>query len=352
MSKKNWNKINDQLWPVEVSSAVNKIPAAVYTICFSPTSGYYLRALSERFEMPKKKYNFFTEFEERFVKTYKATGSNIGAILNGVKGTGKTIVAQNISNALMDQIGLPVLIIAQKELPQDLLIEFISSIDQDCVIFVDEYEKIFGRYDDTLLTVMDGVMKNSQRRVFLFTSNEASVNSNLLQRPSRLRYFKTFGDLSRENIAEVVKDTLQNVDMLDEVVNCISKFDMITVDIVISFVAEINIHECTAEEALVDFNVNQILNQFNVYLKDRKSGKFSLNYSNAQVDPLKIDSNSLGQKLIVAGQHMGKITHVDGDIVTTFNDDYEEICTFKIESNEYIHRSFTTSIVSAYEHIS
>jgi len=67
------------------------------------------------------------------------------------------------------------------------------------IIFVDEYEKVFrsdGDYDGStgILTLMDGALSSEYRRLFLFTTNTLSVNSNLLQRPGV--WFKSDGTQS------------------------------------------------------------------------------------------------------------------------------------------------------------
>ncbi len=63
---------------------------------------------------------------------------NMGVLLNGVKGTGKSVTAKLICNELKNF--LPIIIVdkAYEGLPQ-----FISKIQQEVIIFIDEFEKVF-----------------------------------------------------------------------------------------------------------------------------------------------------------------------------------------------------------------
>lgn len=57
---------------------------------------------------------------------------------------------------------------------------------------------------------MDGVFNSPYRRVFLLTTNNLYVNENLIGRPSRIRYKKTFGNLQPEVVQEYLDDNLKN----------------------------------------------------------------------------------------------------------------------------------------------
>ena len=54
----------------------------------------------------------------------------------------------------------------------------------------------------------------------------------MLQRPGRLRYVKTFEDLTVGVIMEIVDDKLIHKQHREKTVNFISKLDTITIDIV------------------------------------------------------------------------------------------------------------------------
>jgi ATP-dependent 26S proteasome regulatory subunit len=188
----------------------------------------------------------------------------MGVLLNGVKGTGKTITAKILANKL----NLPIILIGTKH-PE--MSTFISSISQDLVIFIDEYEKIYssGSFyendeddgitkkggDSNLLALMDGAYKTAHRRFFILTTNNLWVNENLLNRPGRIRYKKNFADLNYIQINQIIEDFLEDKKWKDSIISFMKPLSIITVDIVKSIIEEINIHNEPPEVCCKDFNV-------------------------------------------------------------------------------------------------
>lgn len=87
------------------------------------------------------------------------------------------------------------------------MIEFLSGIEGDCILFLDEFEKNFSESDSTILQIMDGVYNSKYRKVFLLTTN--AINENMVGRPSRIRYVKEFGNLDLKVVNEYLDDALQ-----------------------------------------------------------------------------------------------------------------------------------------------
>lgn len=150
------------------------------------------------------------------------------------------------------------------------LIEFLAAIDQDIVVFVDEYEKVFvseeGRPNSTeILTLMDGALKSEHRRLFVFTTNNKRIDDNLLERPGRIRYLKEFSDLSKDVIIELVDDLLVHKERRDACIEFISKLQKITMDIVKAVILEVNIHNEDPSDFASFFNVYEAPKRYNIY---------------------------------------------------------------------------------------
>jgi hypothetical protein len=246
----------------EVSTQVATLPNHIFKVDFNELTGqYYLTEVLEKFAFPYKIYGVEQKFIDRVVKTYKNTTKNLGILLNGIKGTGKTVTAELLCN----QLDMPVLIVHK---PYGGIPSFMNEIQQDVIIFFDEYEKMYRENRDndaSILTIMDGVLDNGFRKVFLLTTNETYINSNLLQRPSRIRYFKTFTHLTLDVIMELVDDKLVHTELRNEVIEFISRLDTITIDIVKTVVDEVNIHH-EGPEAFKDcFNVEEMNEKYNVF---------------------------------------------------------------------------------------
>ena len=203
-----------------------------------------LQRIGDRFDFDFKLYELGTEpiillvkrtwESEAFVKGNK----NLGVIFNGIKGTGKTLSAKLLCNA----IGLPVVIVQKSG---DGLLPFLQSLNFECVVFVDEAEKTFkkGEDDDVLLRLIDGVY-NARRRLYVLTTNQLTLNDNLLGRPGRIRYRFEFSNLLPQAIEEYLDDNLRPdlEGQREAIFRQIDLLEISTIDILKALVDEVNIH--------------------------------------------------------------------------------------------------------------
>jgi hypothetical protein len=196
----------------------------------------------------------------RIIKTYEATSGNLGVLLNGLKGTGKTVSSKVIATNLNQPI-----ILVDSHIKG--IHTFLNSISQNITIFIDEYEKVFGD-SSAMLTIMDGALNSEFRRVFLLTTNELYVEKNLIQRPGRIRYLKKFEDLKPAIVEEIVDDVLVHTQFKKECINFISNLETITVDIVKAIINEVNIHEEGPSAFESIFNVKKLKGKYNISMKD------------------------------------------------------------------------------------
>ena len=242
------------------------LPKGIYEVKLS-MAGFYLSKIAESFTFDYKLYGLNKKFIDYVLKTYENTTGNLGVLLDGIKGSGKTVVAKELCNRLQ----LPVILVqSMGSDTNDKLIKYLSTaIDFDCIFFFDEYEKEFKDSSD-VLSFMDGTYNSIYRKVFLLTTNELNVDPNLLGRPSRIRYKKSFGNLSEEVTREILNDILEDKTAIEKVIELTHSMNIITIDLIKAIATEINIH---GTEALPD-----IKETFNI-----EFSKFSYLYKIIQV---------------------------------------------------------------------
>lgn len=214
------------------------LPKGIYEVKVSMT-GFYLSKIAESFTFDYKLYGLNQKFIDYVLKTYENTTGNLGVLLDGIKGTGKTVVAKELCNRLQ----LPVILVQSMGVDTNSkLIKYLAtSIDFDCIFFFDEYEKEFKNSSD-VLSFMDGAYNFIYRKVFLLTTNELEVDPNLLGRPSRIRYKKSFSNLSEEVTREILNDILEDKTAIEKVIELTHSMNIITIDLIKAIATEINIH--------------------------------------------------------------------------------------------------------------
>lgn len=236
--KVSWLQTNNTFKRVEGDfSTVDKVPVGVYNIGLN-LMGWYLEKYADKFTFDYKMYGLQTEFCEYVLKTYKNTTGNFGIMLTGTKGTGKTVTAKTLAN----DFNLPIIIVNDMGESNQAMIEYLSSFNFDCVIFMDEFEKNFSDKDSTILKIMDGVYNIGYRKIFLLTTNEMTINENLIGRPSRIRYVKKFGNLDMRTVEEYLDDALEVTEVRQELIDFVDTLTISTIDILKTIVNEVNIH--------------------------------------------------------------------------------------------------------------
>ena len=238
MNNKVWMNTGNTYSQIDPDFEVTQaLPAGVYNLELT-MFGWKLFKFADNFVFPYKLYSLENEFVDHVLKTYENTIGNLGILLNGTKGTGKTVTAKILAN----RFNLPVIVLKSMGDRNQSMIEYLSSLNCDCVLFMDEFEKNFEEKDSTVLQIMDGVYNSNHRKIFLLTTNNMSINENLVGRPSRIRYVKHFGNLSMDTVNEYLDDALECTEAREEILEYIDSLTISTIDILKTIVNEVNIH--------------------------------------------------------------------------------------------------------------
>jgi hypothetical protein len=189
-----------------------KLPAQVYNVAFSKQSGFRLERANDIEVKEDKIYGVHNAKCGKVLDAFHSFERNLGVILSGDKGIGKSLFAKLLSIRSVE-IGYPVLIV-DKYIPG--IASFIGSIEQECVVMFDEFDKTFGdvRPEDgmpapqtELLSLFDGMIMG--KKLFVITCNEINkLNEFLINRPGRFHYHFRFEYPSPEEVEEYLKDKL------------------------------------------------------------------------------------------------------------------------------------------------
>lgn len=340
--KKVWNSEGNRLFLGYPSQEFEVLENAIYNVGLDDYGRFFLVKNSDKFSFNYKLYGLETELVERVIKTYTSTSNgNLGILLNGLKGTGKTVSSKIIANRLNQPI-----ILVDNNIKG--IHKFLNSIPQNITIFIDEYEKIFGD-SSVMLTIMDGALNSDFRRVFLLTTNELYVDRNLIQRPGRIRYLKKFEDLKPSVVEEIINDCLEYDEYRQECINFISNLETITVDIVKAILSEVNIHNegPLAFESI--FNVKKLKGKYNVLLRE-EDGTLSQVAKSVNIYPRPMfNEEKVGYRFEVNGETIGMVSRVvnfNTIEVSPLTDDkgkalgFEAPVLIKVEDADIVNYSF------------
>lgn len=260
---KNWILNQSYYLPIEANS-----------VCEFPKSGIFslveykktiaLRFIAEKFSYSYKVYdNINKDIKEHISKVWNSPlykNKNLGIIFNGLQGTGKTITAQTLCN----ELNLPVILIDSYIQGS---IEFIESLEFEAVILIDEAEKIFeNESEEILLRLTEGKLNKSRKLYILITNDKFSLNENLFNRPSRIRYIKEFNRISETFIDNYLEDNILDKSKKSELINYIKKdINWVTIDILKEVVLEFNITNKIPVDML---NIPKSNNKYNVLIFD------------------------------------------------------------------------------------
>lgn len=180
-----------------------ELPLQTYRVNFDPMSGYSLVKV-DNFYITEKIYGKNTDKLDKIMDSYKLFERSMGIILSGDKGIGKSLFTKLLSQRALKE-GYPVLIV-NKETPN--LSDFLDSIDQECLVLFDEFEKVFSE-QDKLLSLFDGY--STKKKLYAITINHVNKLSEfMVNRPGRFHYHFRFSYPSPQEVREYLEDKVDS----------------------------------------------------------------------------------------------------------------------------------------------
>jgi len=230
------------------------LPPDIYVVKLS-MGGFYLE-LADRYTLPKKMYGNTIDHSNRIINTFMDRTKSTGVLLAGEKGSGKTLLAKTLSIKGIE-MGIPTLLINEQYTGESFN-TFLSSIDMDCIVIFDEFEKVYADRQDEILTLLDGVFVN--KKLFIFTANnQYRISQYMRNRPGRLYYMIEYNGLDETFIREYCEDNLKNKNHINGVVQLAAMFEHVNFDMIQAVVEEMNRYGETAAQVIELLNAKPMI---------------------------------------------------------------------------------------------
>lgn len=197
------------------------LPSGIYEVCFSKMTGFWLERDEELEITEDKVYGIHEKKIDKVLGSFKLFNRNMGVILSGDKGIGKSLFAKMLCIKGNEEYDYPIILV-NKYIPG--ISNFIDSIQQECIVLFDEFDKTFAGNDEykpqnEMLPLFDGL--SNGKKLFIITCNYLhKIDKCLLNRPGRFHYHFRFEYPNAEEIREYLEDKLRKeyYDQIDEVV--------------------------------------------------------------------------------------------------------------------------------------
>lgn len=171
---------------------------------------------------------------------------NLGVLLSGGRGLGKTLTTRLVIEQLKDDY--PVVVISEYMAG---MADFLSHL-KNTIILMDEFEKFMSgningddnskeqTKQESILSVLDGNTGSAGNLYLLTVNNTYKLDENLISRPGRIRYHYVYESEDASVVRAYCKDNLNDQSKIEEVVSVLGSTKYVSMDIISSFVDELN----------------------------------------------------------------------------------------------------------------
>lgn len=239
--KKQFLREGDALYAIGTADIKQELPKGNYRLVLTQR-GPALIDIGE-IRLPSKIYSSDKEFIYHVVTQYEKSEQSVGVALVGEKGLGKSLTTQ----ILAQTVNQPVIYLDRQSLFPGIL-EFLDSFKVNLTVVLDEFEKIVPiasedsdkLTQESMLTFLDSGTARENKHLILLTSNSSrNISEFFKSRPSRIRYYREYKQLSEEIIVEIIDDLLKNSEHKEDLLTNLVRKDL-NIDVLIQIIKEVN----------------------------------------------------------------------------------------------------------------
>ena len=273
---------------------LDNLPAQTYKVGCGQFTGFFLEKQHDLEIKENKIYGVHEEKANKVLSRFEKSRKNLGVILSGDKGIGKSLFARLLAQKAI-QNGIPVILVDDFIPGID---DFLNDIKNEVLVLFDEFDKTFARSKDKdpqskMLSLFDGT--SSGKKLFVVTCNNyRDLNEYLINRPGRFHFHFRFEYPTADEVKDYLRDKLDG--KYHSEINKVASFSRkikLNYDCLSAIALELNEGE-TFEDAIKDLNIvnaSERENRYNIKLFTEEGIVFTTD--NVALDLFGGENNSL-----------------------------------------------------------
>ena len=246
---------------------LDELPPGTYSICAS-MQGYYLEKRDD-FGIDHKVYGSANSRAKRIMQTFEDRPGNTGVLLEGEKGSGKTLLTKVLARDFVAK-GYVCLLVGGAFCGPSFN-DFLAQIKQPALVVFDEFEKVYDDAKQTmLLSTFDGLF--SAKKLFAVTVNDTyKVNAYFKNRPGRFMYRYNYVGLEDQFIQEYCEENLKDKTQISKIITFATIMGKFNFDMLKHVVEDMNRYGESIGEVLKHLNIQ---NDGNAYIRAQLTAMF------------------------------------------------------------------------------
>lgn len=273
---------------------LDNLPAQTYKVGCGQFTGFFLEKQHDLEIKEDKIYGVHEEKANKVLNRFDKSRKNLGVILSGDKGIGKSLFARLLAQKAI-QNGIPVILVDDFIPGID---DFLNDIKNEVLVLFDEFDKTFAKSEDKdpqskMLSLFDGT--SSGKKLFVVTCNNyRDLNEYLINRPGRFHFHFRFEYPTADEVKDYLRDKLD--EKYHSEINKVALFSRkikLNYDCLSAIALELNEGE-TFEDAIKDLNIintSERENRYNIKLFTEEGIIFTAD--NETLDLFSEENNSL-----------------------------------------------------------